>query len=151
MERNCPNLERCENFTWGFGRQGFVTSLLFHWLTGFFLSPSTLHAGVAGNAQDETPGRYFANFPCPEEYSSTQAKQAALQDFIRQYSIAFPDNNIRDMMLFRYRLLVAHSCIQTLKSMLSDVSPLSEMLLLRNRDYGPRSEEFDPETRVRRN
>jgi hypothetical protein len=64
------------------------------------------------------------------------------------YAGQFPNNNVRDMMLFRYRLLVAHSCVQTLKSMLAEVSPLSEMLRVENRDFGPKTEELDPKTKV---
>ena len=51
-------------------------------------------------------------------------------------------------MIFRYRLLVEHSCIQTLKSMLADVSPISEMLRLEDHDFGTKTEEFDPHPKV---
>jgi hypothetical protein len=71
-----------------------------------------------------------------------------LHDFIQNYSVRFPNNNVRDMMLFRYRLLVAHSCIQTLNSMLTDVAPLSGMLRFQNQDFGPKTEEYDPNTKV---
>ena len=79
---------------------------------------------------------------------SNEEKQAALREFMQVYASQFPNNNVRDMMLFRHRLLVAHSCIQTLKSMLAAVSPLSEMLRIEERDFGPKTEEFDPKTKV---
>lgn len=90
----------------------------------------------------------MGSFQCPEVFSSNEAKQAALQEFTRAYAGQFPNNNVRDMMLFRYRLLVAHSCVQTLKSMLAAVSPLSEMLRIEDGDFGPKTEEFDPKTKV---
>ena len=52
------------------------------------------------------------------------------------------------MFYFRYRLLVTHSCVQALNSMLADVGPISEMLHLDNQDFGPKTEEYDPKTTV---
>lgn len=87
-------------------------------------------------------------FRCPEEYTSDDAKRSALQNFMRNYAAQFPNNNVRDMMLFRYRLLVAHSCIQTLNYTLTDVSPISEMLRFQDQDFGPKTEEYDSATHV---
>ena len=91
---------------------------------------------------------HWGSFQCPEALTSNEAKQAALREFIRAYAGQFPNNNVRDMTLFRYRLLVAHSCIQTLKSMLAAIDPLSEMLRIEDRDFGPETEEFNPKTKV---
>jgi hypothetical protein len=103
---------------------------------------------ATGTPQDASNSDLSSSFRCPEDYPSSEAKQAALKEFMRAYAAKFPDNNVRDLMVYRYRLLVAHSCIQALQSMLADVSPFSEMLSLQNRDYGPKTEEFDPATKV---
>jgi hypothetical protein len=105
-------------------------------------------AGLPAGQQDDAASSLSRSFRCPEQLSSNEARQTALRDFIRIYANRFPNNNVRDMMLFRYRLLVTHSCIQTLKSMLTDVSPTSEMLRVEDRDFGPKTEDFDPETKV---
>ena len=117
-------------------------------LAGLYIAPAGLPAATPTNFQDDVASPLFASFRCPEEFKSNEAKQAALREFMQAYAGRFPNNNIRDMMLFRYRLLVAHSCVQTLKSMLMDVSPVSEMLRVEDRDFGPRTEEFDRETKV---
>jgi hypothetical protein len=88
------------------------------------------------------------SFRCPEEYPSDMAKKSALREFMQNYTAQFPNNNVRDMMLFRYRLLVDHSCIQSLNSMLSAVAPLSEMLRFQNQDFGPKTEKYNSETNV---
>lgn len=88
------------------------------------------------------------SFRCPEEYPSETAKESAVHDFMKSYAAQFPNNNVRDLLLFRYRLLVAHSCIQTLNSMLVDVGPISEMLRFQNQDFGPRTEEYNSKTNV---
>jgi len=90
----------------------------------------------------------FRSFRCPEELPSNEAKEAALREFMQAYATQFPNHSIRDMTLLRYRILVAHSCVQTLKSMLMNVSPVSEMLRLGDQDFGPRTQEFDPKTKV---
>lgn len=64
------------------------------------------------------------------------------------YASRFPNNTVRDLRLFRYRLLVTHSCIQTLKYMVADVSPTSEMLRVEEHDFGPKTEAFNPSTKV---
>jgi hypothetical protein len=114
-------------------------------LGGLCVAPVVL---PAASPQDDASGPQLGAFQCPEELSSNEAKQSALQGFTRAYAGRFPNNNVRDMMLFRYRLLVAHSCVQTLKSMLAAISPLSEMLRIEDGDFGPRTEEFNPKTKV---
>ncbi len=99
-------------------------------------------------SQADAAAALSSSFRCPEEFSSDEAKRAALREFMRLYAEQFPSNNVRDMMLFRYRLLVAHSCIQTLNSMLANVGPLSEMLRLQNQDFGPRTEDYNATTKV---
>lgn len=81
-------------------------------------------------------------------YSSDAAKRASLQEFIKSYTTRFPQKDVRDIMIARYRLLVAHSCIETLKSMLAHVAPVSVMLRFNGQDFGPRTEEYDPDTDV---
>jgi hypothetical protein len=117
-------------------------------LAGLYIPPAGLPAAIPSNPQDDAASPLFGSFRCPEEFTSNEAKQAALRVFMQAYARRFPNNKIRDMMLFRYRLLVAHSCVQTLKSMLMDVTPLSEMLRVQDRDFGPKTEEFDRETKV---
>ena len=102
---------------------------------------------IAANFQDiASPS--FDSFRCPEDLTSDAAKQTALKEFAGEYATRFPNNTIRDMMSFRYRLLVAHSCVETLNSMFMDVNPLSEMLRIGDSDFGPRTEEFDRKTNV---
>ena len=52
------------------------------------------------------------------------------------------------MLAFRYRLLVSHGCTRTLAFILGHIAPRSEMLRVANRDFGPKTEEFDPKTKV---
>ena len=125
-----------------FGRKVLVCMSLF---AGCVL----IQSSALGAASDDIVSSALSrSFQCPEDYASFEAKQTALQQFIQEYTKNFPNNNLRDMLLFRYRLLVAHSCVQTLNSMLADVSPLSEMLSMQNGNYGPRTEEFDPKTKI---
>lgn len=106
------------------------------------------YGAVNDTQSDDAASELSRSFRCPEDYPSEEAKRAALNDFIREYSAKFPNNNVRDMLLFRYHLLVTHSCIQTLKSMLANVSPLTEMLSIQNQDFGPKTEELDTKTKV---
>ena len=124
-------------------RQGLLLVLPFGVLTSGRSSAMTprMQEGEAASALSRS-------FQCPESYSSDEKKNAALREFMQAYTAAFPNNNVRDLMLFRYRLLVAHTCTQTLKSMLASVSPVSEMLSIQGSNYGPRTEEFNPKTRV---
>lgn len=87
-------------------------------------------------------------FRCPEQYSSDSQRRAAVLEFIREYMMKCPENNSRDLIIMRYRLLVAHSCIQTLKTMLTNVGPMSEMLRFEGDNLGPRTEEYDRQTKV---
>jgi hypothetical protein len=146
-----PPSEGSKNSALAFGPKDLFVAIAlsrFLVLAGLSLAPSSLHATVPGILEDEATSALSRSFRCPEDYPSDEAKRAAVKGFMQAYAATFPNNNVRDMLLFRYRLLVAHSCVQTLKSMLADVSPLSEMLSMEKRDYGPRTEEFDPETKV---
>src|SRR5271157_5619889 len=95
-------------------------------LAGLYIAPTGLPATTPTDPQDDATSPLSGSFRCPEELTSNEAKQAALRDFREAYMARFPKNSVRDMMLLRYRLLVAHSCVQTLKSMLMNVSPVSE-------------------------
>ena len=53
-----------------------------------------------------------------------------------------------DLAVYRYQLLVGHSCTKALQFMLGHISPTAAMVRFNNRDYGPKEEEFDPTTRV---
>ncbi len=99
-----------------------------------------------GNAEPYTLERL--PFRCPEELKSSGSQKASLQEFIKSYTSRLPNYSTRDLMVVRYKLLVAHSCTQTLNSMLFAVSPLSVMLRLVGRNFGPSTEEFDPATKV---
>lgn len=126
--------------------KGFFLSLLV--FAGLHIAPVESPAATPTNPQEDASSALSSSFRCPEELTSNDAKQTALREFVKAYSGRFPNKSIRDMMLFRYRLLVAHSCVQTLKSMLMHVSPDSEMLRVGDGDFGPRTEEFDQETKV---
>ena len=126
--------------------ESFLLSLVMLCTVSF--SPAGMLAATPPHPQSGGSAALSASFHCPEELTSNDARQAALHTFIQSYTAQFPNNNVRDMMIFRYRLLVEHSCIQTLKSMLADVSPISEMLRLEDHDFGPKTEEFDPRARV---
>jgi hypothetical protein len=117
-------------------------------LAVLYLAPAGLPAATPTNSQDDAASPLLGSFRCPEEFTSKEAKEAALREFMQAYAGRFPNNNIRDMMLFRYRLLVAHSCLQTLNYMFTHVSPTSEMLRVKDRDFGPKTEEFDRKTKV---
>jgi hypothetical protein len=90
----------------------------------------------------------FSSFQCPESYASDKAMLDALADFIVAYAAKFPKNTSHDLMVYRYRLLVSHSCVRTLQNMLAHVSPTTEMLLFNNGNYGPKTQQFDSNTRV---
>ena len=87
-------------------------------------------------------------FVCPETLPSDAARKAAVGDFVRGYAQQHPNNTVREAMIARYRLLTEHSCLQTLKSMLTSVIPLTQMLSFENATYGPRTEEFDHQSAV---
>jgi len=106
-----------------------------------------LSAAIPATAQDPS-SRLSQSFRCPEEITSNKAKVESLQEFIQTYKAQFPNDTLRDLLLFRYKLLVAHSCIQTLNSMLVAVSPLSIMLRLLGRNFGPSTEAYDSTTKV---
>ena len=132
-----------------FDRRGFLSALpLMLLLGGSSITTLDLRASAAGVNDEEAASALSASFRCPEDYSSDEAKRAAVRVFTNGYVTRFPNNNIRDMMLFRHHLLVEHTCVQTLKSILAHVSPLSYMVSMQNRDDGPRTESFHPETRV---
>jgi hypothetical protein len=140
MNLNCARL-----FDWvitSFALKIFCHAAL---LAGIALAPVALVALPPADSQD-SEAALSKSFRCPEEYPSDRAKESALHEFMQNYTARFPNNTIRDMMLFRYRLLVEHSCIQTLNSMLTDVAPLSEMLRFQNQDFGPKTEKYNPET-----
>jgi hypothetical protein len=117
-------------------------------LTSTVSGPATVQALAQTAPQQDAEASLSRTFRCPETYSSDGAKKSAVRDFVQSYSAHFPTNNTRDLMLFRYHLLVAHSCIQTLNFMLTNVGPLDEMLRFQNDDLGPRTEEYDHVTRV---
>jgi hypothetical protein len=115
---------------------------------GLSICTAGLFAATPVSQHEDSNSALFSSFRCPETYSSDEAKNAALLQFMQAYARRFPNNNVRDMMLYRYHLLVAHSCVQTLNSMLNDVGPLTEMLRLQNQDFGPKTEEYDTSTKV---
>jgi hypothetical protein len=117
-------------------------------ISGLCLAPLFFVKPALGAVQDQSQAEISKSFHCPETYPSNEAKRAALMEFLQEYASKFPNSNVRDVMVFRYRLLVAHSCIQTLKSMLTNVGPTTEMLSLRGGDYGPKTEEYDSSTQV---
>ncbi len=129
-----------------FSARAIVLSLMA--LTGLLASSATSRAATPAGSQDDAAAQLSRSFRCPEDYSSDSEKKAALHEFMQAYAARFPNNNARDLLLFRYRLLVTHSCVQALNSMLADVGPISEMLHLDNQDFGPKTEEYDPKTTV---
>lgn len=125
---------------------GFLLTALV--LAGWNIDPSGSLAAPPAHPQEDAAPTLSRSFRCPEELTSNDAKQAALQEFMQSYTNRFPNNTVRDMMLFRYRLLVAHSCVQTLSLMLAYVSPVTEMLRVGDGDFGPKTVEFDRKTKV---
>jgi len=137
----CRSREHCAS-----RRKRLSLSLLV--LAGLCVAPAGLPAATPTCSQDDANSPLFGSFRCPEEFTSNEAKQAAVRDFMQAYASRFPNNTVRDMLLFRYRLLVTHSCVQTLNYMLMHVSPDSEMLRVEDRDFGPKTVEFDRKTKV---
>jgi hypothetical protein len=126
----------------------FRLFLLLLWFSFGFTQPMRLIAATGDVQQDSAEASISSSFHCPEEYTSDAAKQKSLQDFLQQYGRQFPNNNVRDVMIFRYRLLVTHSCKQTLKSMLTNLSPITEIVRFQDQDFGPKTEEFNAKTDV---
>jgi hypothetical protein len=126
-------------------------SFLLRWFLPAAVALAPVSAvAVAPTVQDSSANTsaLSRSFQCPESYPSDEARRLSLENFLKSYAAASPNNNTRDVMLFRYRLLVEHSCMLTLKSMLERVTPLSAMLSVQNNDFVPRTEEFDPKTKV---
>jgi hypothetical protein len=130
------------------GSRAKSVSLQILLLTCIFLASSKAQSQTASIPQADDGSTLSKSFRCPEEFTTDDLKKAALKEFIRAYAAQYPNNNVRDLMIFRYRLLVAHSCVQTLKSMLKDIDPLGQMLRVENHDFGPKTQEFDPKTKV---
>ena len=114
----------------------------------YFLLFACLCFAPAATAQANPSAAPWNTFRCPEELTTEAARDAALSEFIEVYGRQFPRSTMGDMMTFRYRLLAAHSCTQALRALMATVSPLSMMLRLGERDFGPKTEEFEPKTRV---
>lgn len=113
------------------------------------IRPANLMAATSVvSPNQQNPDDISSSFQCPENYPSNAAKQTALSEFIREYAARFPHQTVHDMMVYRYHLLVSHSCVQTLRYMLAHVSPTAEMLRFNDQDYGPKAEEFDPTSKV---
>lgn len=106
-----------------------------------------MFAQNAGSGQ-KSADDLSSSFRCPEDYPSAAAKMAALNEFIRDYTAQFPNKTVRDLLVYRYHLLVSHSCVQTLRYMLAHVSPTAELVRFDGKDYGPKTEEFDPTGKV---
>jgi hypothetical protein len=136
-----------EAFAADFRQKSLMLSLIIFVLTALFIRPANLTA-EGGNPQDHNATDLSSSFRCPEDYPSIEAKQSALRDFMQAYAAKFPNNTVRDLLLYRYRLLVAHSCTQTLQYILAHVSPMTEMIRFLNQDYGPKTEQFNPVTKV---
>jgi hypothetical protein len=125
-----------------------ATALSLIALSGLLASSASSWAARPASPQDDAAAQLSRSFRCPEDYFSDNEKRAAVLEFMQAYAARFPNNNVRDLMLFRYHLLVTHSCIQTLNFMLTDVDPIAEMLRLDNQDFGPKTEEYHPKTTV---
>jgi hypothetical protein len=106
-----------------------------------------MFAQSAGSGQKSVDD-LSSSFRCPEDYPSAAAKMAALNEFIREYTARFPNKTVRDLLMYRYHLLVLHSCVHTLRYMLAHVSPTAEMIRFDGKDYGPKTEGFDPTNKV---
>ncbi len=111
-------------------------------------SNSAQHVSSGGPENSKSLSDLSNSFQCPEIHSLTEAKQSAVTEFVQAYVAQYPNSTPRDIMLYRYRLLVGHSCFETLRSILAHINPTTEMLLFNNQDYGPKTEEFDPATKV---
>jgi hypothetical protein len=130
-------------------RNGRTLSLAAVALAGFSLASTNLLASPPGEHGDQNKASDLSSsFQCPEDFASAEAKDAELKKFLRAYVAAFPSDTIHDLMRYRYRLLVSHSCSSTLQYMLGHVSPTTDMLLFNGNSYGPKTEEFDPTTKV---
>jgi hypothetical protein len=100
-------------------------------------------SSTASNADDISE-----SFRCPETLSSTSEKEAALRKFMETYQRLHPEKTVRDLMVDRYRLLVSHSCRQTLEHMTSHITPTTEILRFDGHDFGLDTTEFDSKTHV---
>jgi hypothetical protein len=117
-------------------------------LAGVCKCPAGLPAVSSPDPQDNAASTLSRSFRRPEQIPSNEEKQTALREFMQAYGKAFPNNTVGDLRTFRYRLLVTHSCTQTLDFMLGNVSPTSEMLRAEDRDFGPKTQEFNSSTNV---
>ena len=72
---------------------------------------------------------------CPEDYRTETEKINALADFMGSYMKNNPDATVEQLLTSRYEFLVSHSCNQTLKNMLQDVSTSTPMLRFTNEDF----------------
>jgi hypothetical protein len=75
----------------GFARKACCHGTL---LTSIAVAPIALVALAIADSKDRE-ATLSQRFRCPEEYPSDAAKKSALRDFMQNYSVQFPDNNVR--------------------------------------------------------
>jgi hypothetical protein len=139
---------------------GFMANLRSHFFNAGLLAIAGLLVGLAsrsalaqntGNAAVTAPDP-AASFRCPEDYPSSEAAKAALDEFVKAYAAKFPDKTINDFAAYRYQLLASHSCTKTLQNLhdgfLADITPATATINFNQHQFGPRDEEFDPATKV---
>jgi hypothetical protein len=60
-------------------------------------------------------GQIESAFVCPESLPTNEARKTALSRFIKQARSATPSLTRNEILLFRYTLLIDHSCTVTLE------------------------------------
>lgn len=100
------------------------------------------------NKQTSTTSTLSSSFVCPENYQTAQDMTNATVKFIADYQKEFPQSTLGDLEIYRYHLLVSHSCKETLSNVLTNVSPMNLMVRFQNKDFGPQKTEFTKDTNV---
>jgi len=105
-------------------------------------------SGDVATAQQLSSDTLSSSFICPEDLSVHDLPDVYAK-FISDYQKLYPNSTVAQMMTYRFRLLVSHSCNQSLENQLQNVDPVySPMLRFTGKDFGPQTLEFSSDTKV---
>jgi len=132
----------------------FVSGYPYHPVETAASGQSSLPAPTSTQSSDTIPppvdyGSYSESFRCPEDYQTEEEKTQNLLYFMASYRKQYPASTTEQLMIARYHLLATNLCEETLANMSQQVDPdYSPMISFMDKNFGPRTIEFDNETNV---
>lgn len=87
-------------------------------LVALALLPARLH----GQTRALSDSAMAARFRCPETFASHDSAVAAVAHFMDWAKAAHPTWTLRQLLVFRYRLLQVHQCTETLRRIEEQIS-----------------------------